>query len=395
MDTKNRKRIGLLLEYRGNWLGGVYYILNIIKALNHLSDEEKPELVIFHDDNSEQFLSLIKYPYQERVQIEFKNQYKDYIKSWVNRKDFYLERLLEENLDGLFPVNDMPVETDHNNTIVVSWFPDLQHKFHPEYFTKANLVLREMRLKLLLKNGNNLVVSSEDTKNHFEKFYKIQSGFNFKVLPFVSMLDDFTIPEFSVIQKKYKDIPEKFFVVSNQFYEHKNHITVLKALQLLKEKGENITVVFTGRMEDHRNPDYINKLKNYIEKNSLESTALFVGLIPREDQLSLLNNAVAVIQPSLFEGWSTLVEDAKALKLQIIVSDIDVHLEQLGEKGCFFKRKDEKDLADKILQYWNGTIVHHDIFNSYTDHIKAFGNKFISMFSRENDSDNNPQKRTT
>jgi len=383
MDTRNRKRIGLLLEYRGNWLGGVYYILNIIKALNHLSDEEKPELVIFHDDNSKQFLDLIKYPYQNSVKIEFNNQYKDYIKSWVNRKDFFLDRLLEEELDGLFPVNDMPVETNHNGTIVVSWFPDLQHKFHPEYFTKANLVLREMRLKLLLKNGNNLVVSSEDTKRHFEKFYKIQDGFNFKVLPFVSMLDDFQIPEFSLILKKY-EIPEKFFVVSNQFYEHKNHITVLKALHYLKEKGEHITVVFTGRMEDHRNPGYIDKLKNYIEKNNLESCALFVGLIPREDQLSLLRNAIAVIQPSLFEGWSTLVEDAKAFKLQIIVSDIDVHIEQLGEKGCFFSKKNEKELADRILQYWNSTIDQHDIFNSYTDHIKAFGNKFISMFSTDN-----------
>ena len=394
MDTRNRKRIGLLLEYRGNWLGGVYYILNIIKSLDHLEDEEKPELVIFHDDKSEQFLKLIKYPYQNKVQIDFNNQYKDYIKSWVNRKDYFLNRLLEENLDGLFPLNDMPVETNHNGTIVVSWFPDLQHKFHPEYFSKANLVLREMRLKLLLKNGNNLVVSSEDTKHHFQKFYEIQPGFNFKVLPFVSMLDDFEIPTFSSMLKKY-DIPEKFFVVSNQFYEHKNHITVLKALNILKEKGEEITVIFTGRMEDHRNPDYINKLKNYIEKNELESTAKFVGLIPREDQLSLLSNAVAVIQPSLFEGWSTLVEDAKALQLQIIVSDIDVHLEQLGEKGCFFKKNDEQDLADKILQYSNGTIAQHDTFKTYQDHIKAFGNKFISMFANENESKNNARKQTT
>lgn len=391
MDTRDRKRIGLLLEYRGNWLGGVYYILNIIKALNHLYDEDKPELVIFYDDKSQQFLNLIKYPYLKKVQIEFRNQYKDYMKGWISRNDYFLSRLLEEELDGLFPVNDMPVETNHNGTIVVSWFPDLQHKFHPEYFSKTNLVLRELRLKLLLKNGNNLVVSSEDTKRHFEKFYKIQSGFNFRVLPFVSMLDDFEIPDFSLIQEKY-NLPKKFFVVSNQFYEHKNHITVLKALNLLKEKGQDITVVFTGRMEDHRNPGYINKLKNYLENNSLESSALFVGLIPRVDQLSLLKNAIAVIQPSLFEGWSTLVEDAKALKLQIIVSDIEVHLEQLGDKGCFFSRKSEKELADKILQYWNGTIEQHDIFDSYTDHIRAFGNKFLSIFSTEKNVVNKPGK---
>ena len=384
-NYRKRKRIGLLLEYRGGWLGGIYYILNIIKSLDYLEDEEKPELVLFYDDNSEPFLKQIKYPYQKTVKIDFQNQSKDYIKSWLSRKDFFLERLLQEKLDGLFPVNDMPVSTDHKETKVVSWFPDLQHKFHPEYFSRINLILRELRLKLLLRNGKNLVVSSEDTKRQFQKFYGIQPGFNCKVLPFVSILNDFKIPAISSIRKKY-ELPEKFFVVSNQFYEHKNHITVLEALNILKAQGEKVTVIFTGLMEDPRNPKFINKLKNYIDKNNLKSVAKFVGLIPRAEQLALLKNAVAVIQPSLFEGWSTLVEDAKALRLQIIVSNIDVHYEQLGNKGCFFRKNDAHDLANKILHYCSETITQHETFASYDEHIKAFGSQFISMFANGNES---------
>ena len=38
-----------------------------------------------------------------------------------------------------------------------------------------------------------------------------------------------------------------------------------------------------------------------------------LGFISRQDQLSLMRDAIAVIQPSLFEGWSTVVEDCKAI----------------------------------------------------------------------------------
>lgn len=381
MDKRDRKRIGLLLEYRQKWLGGVYYILNIIKAVNLLDDEVKPIFVIFYDSESEQFLDQIDYPYLQKIETSFDNKYADYLKAWTTRKDKYLDKLTGANqLDGLFPMNDLPVKTKNLKTKLVSWFPDLQHKFFPRYFTKKNLLLREYRLKLLLKNGNSLVVSSEDTKKEFEKFYSLKSSFKFSVLPFVSMVQDFDLPELDELLDKYK-LPEKFFVVSNQFYEHKNHKLVLQAINNLKETIDDLLVIFTGRMEDHRNPQHIETLKQTLLENKLEKHALFVGLIPRRDQLCLLKNSVAVIQPSKFEGWSTVVEDTKALQAQIIVSDIAVHLEQLGEKGHFFSRDDVHDLSDKMSSCWNDQVPSHGIFERYDEHIHIFGEKFLAIFN--------------
>ena len=36
------------------------------------------------------------------------------------------------------------------------------------------------------------------------------------------------------------------------------------------------------------------------------------------DQLRLMKESLGVIQPSLFEGWSTVIEDAKALNKKSI-----------------------------------------------------------------------------
>ena len=50
--------------------------------------------------------------------------------------------------------------------------------------------------------------------------------------------------------------------------------------------------------------------------------------ISREDQLGLMRDSLAVVQPSLFEGWGTVVEDAKTLGVQVLCSDIEIHHEE-------------------------------------------------------------------
>lgn len=75
---------------------------------------------------------------------------------------------------------------------------------------------------------------------------------------------------------------------------------------------------------------------------------LFLGLIPYQDVAALMQGAVAMINPSLFEGWSTTVEEAKSLGKRIILSNIPVHMEQNPERGLFFEPHNPEALADAI-----------------------------------------------
>jgi len=122
---------------------------------------------------------------------------------------------------------------------------------------------------------------------------------------------------------------DNYFICSNQFWKHKNHSIVLHALKILKDKGEKVFVVFTGKEHDYRNPHYFNGLTQEAKDLGIEDCISFLGFVDRSYQLALMQKASAVIQPSLFEGWSTVVEDAKALGVSIIASKIKVHEEQL------------------------------------------------------------------
>lgn len=379
MAIKTRKKIGILFNFSGSWLGGVYYVQNIIKALNFLGDDEKPEIIIFYKKELSNFALEIDYKYLTTVEWNFESVYKGFLKSWIYRKNVFVDQIINEyDLDGVYPLYDHPVSHKKvkGNAILAAWFPDLQHKFYPNYFNKLNLILRELRLKLILKNASTLVVSSFDVKNHFKKFYKIKTDFKIKVLQFVSIIDNFNV-DFNKIKIKY-NLPDEYFMVSNQFYEHKNHIILFKALGYLKSQNKNLKVVLTGKMEDYRNPVFIENLKQAINKDKIEDNIKMLGVIPREEQLCIMQNSKAIIQPSLFEGWSTVIEDAKSLQRPVICSNIPIHKEQLEDLGTYFNPSNYKELASLMEGFESTTNV--EIYDKYENRVTNFARNFLSIF---------------
>ncbi len=133
-------------------------------------------------------------------------------------------------------------------------------------------------------------------------------------------------------------------------WKHKNHALVLRALAALGP-GEGAPVVFTGREEDARDPAYGPSVKALAAELGVQDRARFLGFLPRGDQLGLIKGAVAVVQPSLCEGWSTVVEDAKALGRPVLASDIPVHREQLGRHALLFAPDDPQALAALLRAY--------------------------------------------
>ncbi|MES2778082.1 MAG: glycosyltransferase family 1 protein [Bacteroidota bacterium] len=379
MDTK-RKRIAILFTYVvQDWIGGGNYMASIVHALNTLPDTEKPMLLLVYNDISKQWAEHIDYPYLELSYQPVESVYKKYIKSYLTRTNQFIKDLIvRHDLDVVYPFNDYVGKIKTNVTCrYVAWFPDFQHKFYPAYFSKTNLWLRDFRLRRFVKKGTDLVLSSEDAASHLRHFYKIPPQLKVHVLPFVSMIDmDFL--NLDGVLKKY-NVPAKYFIVSNQFYKHKNHKVVFDAIVNLKAKQDDFLVVFTGKMEDYRNPQYIDELLAIIKNNGLEANVRMLGVIPRKDQLWLMKNSLAVIQPSTFEGWSTVVEDAKTIQQQIILSNINVHQEQMGDRAFYFELHDAAGLAVIMEQFITGQVTPKPLFTNYDERVRLFASRFAGL----------------
>jgi len=71
-------------------------------------------------------------------------------------------------------------------------------------------------------------------------------------------------------------------------------------------------------------------------------------------RLVIAGACVAMINPSLYEGWSTSVEEAKSMGKTILLSNIAVHREQAPVRGLFFDPRNVEELAEKLWKTWTG-----------------------------------------
>lgn len=343
-QANSRLKLGILFNFASSWMGGIMYILNLIKSLDLLDDQDKPEITLFHTAELKHFVDEISYPYLKPVQCSFPSVAAGNIKSWLLRKNVFYDHLIEKyEVDTLYPAKNFPVR-NRNRTKVVAWYADLQHKYYPEFFSKMIILHRNIRLHFMLRFASDLVVSSEAVKDDFSKFFELRKALNIHVFHFTSINDDFEEMDFKDLKEKYQ-LPDQYYMVSNQFHKHKNHKVLLLALSRLKEKGIKIHLAITGKFPRASDSPYLAELHRIIEENGLHDQISLLGIIPRGDQINLMRWSQAVLQPSLFEGWSTVIEDAISLQVPVIASNLPVNMEQLKEHGSYFEPHDADQLA--------------------------------------------------
>lgn len=381
-----RIKIGLLYEYNVNWIGGTYYVENIIHALNLIDDLYKPEIFIFttEDKSYVRLKENINYPYLYRGYYPKYNLFERIVnKLW---RLFHSTNLIQKNISDFKFLGFNPAECFHKNQIY--WIPDFQDLYQLDFFSESE---RKGRINFhlnLTSQEKHVVFSSEDSKKDFLKFYPEAKSKTY-VLSFAVTHPEYESLDFETLKQKYQ-LPEKYFLCPNQFWIHKNHLLLLKAIKILKDKGVNIYVAFTGKEYEYRNPNHFDSLLMFVEENGLKDNVNFLGFIERRHQLKIMSKAICVIQPSLFEGWSTVIEDAKAMNQFVLASNLAVHKEQLKFNALFFDPNNELELSNVISGFLESK---NDItILDYKQNIRDFGNNFLNIVKSISTSPSNLRK---
>ncbi len=349
------------------WGGGVDFIRLIVNALVLKSKEQNLtiHLLIPDDRKLTHILDLfsmmarifthnkqdsIRKNQDFEIILRYRNEFQNINRSlkvvtYYNSKRGLIHCLKKNKFDALLPVlffwgKDFPIPW-------IGYWADFQHKYYPEYFTSDECLERDIVLATTLRDTNAVIVNSKAVKNDIDKFYPYHQCRIF-VLPFAPHPMDSWLNGTDVkIKEKYR-LPERFFLISNQLWIHKSHITAFEALANMKDKS--IHIVCTGHVHDYRFPRYFNDLKEKIKSLNIEKRVHFLGYIPKMDQISIMKEAVAVLQPTLFEGGpgGGAVHDAIALGIPAVVSDIPVNLEIEEANVFFFKSGSSEDMAKKM-----------------------------------------------
>jgi glycosyltransferase involved in cell wall biosynthesis len=351
-------RVGFIGYNNMSWLGGINYLKNLLFAINNLKDQNI-EAYIFFERNADPSVIEIFKEYANCIFLTFDSPRPLFAKilTRISGRNHFLNYYVGKyKIDVIshLKFNEIGIKTK-----IIGWIPDFQHLYLPEMFNENELNLRDIYFRELILGSDRMIVSSHDALKDCISFEKLCIG-KTKVLHFVSQIDNEVYrdePEFrKKIFEKFR-LPEKYFFLPNQFWKHKNHTVVFKAIELLKRQGTDITLVCSGNFQAFENAGYIDSLLQLMKDLQIEGNVILLGMISYLEVQMLMRYSVSVINPSYFEGWSSSVEECKSMGKNMIVSDMPVHKEQNPPETFYFNPDDEKDLAEKMkkkLELYSG-----------------------------------------
>jgi len=346
-------RVGFIGAVSKEWMGGLNYFKNLLFALKSLETKELEVFVFVGKKTDVEIKNMFK---KNATVIEdsiFDRKSLKWFLMKVEQKIFKTNLLLEKALKKYnTQILSHASVTNLKQIKTINWIPDFQHLHLPQMFSKKEIKNRNQGFMNIIKGSDLVVLSSYDALKDL-KYFAPEYENKVRVLQFVSQVDEkyFELSEDDkeVILEKY-NLPIEFYYIPNQFWKHKNHLIVFQAIKKFKDEGIKICVVCSGQLADYRNKNYINEIQTFINKNKLHENIKLLGLIDYKDVFALIKFSQAVINPSLFEGWSSTVEECKSVGKNMILSDLEVHKEQYP-KATFFGRNNVESLENVLKNY--------------------------------------------
>ena len=345
-------RVGFIVpDSDDSWLGCTNYYRNLLSALTILDHRRVQPVVFTGSDDTFDHLQGVEVIHTKWLQSEGAARvvWKMSRRVALARDAILAFMLARHDIDVLSHFGSLGSGA-HIRTI--GWIADFQHVYLPDFFNAKELRRRNKLFKAICEKCDRVVVSSEAALHDLLAFSPGVIAKS-RVLQFVPEVDLASLKKpLEALEHEY-DFKGPYFLLPHQFWVHKNHRVVVLALAELQKMGVEVTVLATGKTEDYRHVRHFVELMAQVRQLGVTRQFRVLGVIPYADLMDLMRCSIAVINPSLFEGWSTSIEEAKVLRKPVLLSNLRVHREQTPEFATYFEPTDSAALAQAMIAVMN------------------------------------------
>lgn len=219
---------------------------------------------------------------------------------------------------------------------------DISPIVHKEWFSKKYALWYQFITPSILKKSKKIITISEFSKSEILRVYKIDEK-KIKVI-YNGFQKMYRIIEFGnqENEKIRNSIPGNYFLYVGTIEPRKNINIILKAWEkYMKAKKDNFLVIIGSKDSGKVFAEY------KLEKNN--NNIIIKGYVPNEEMPYYYGNALALIYPSLYEGFGLPPLEAIACGTNIIISDIPVHKEIYKNIAFYFNPHNYNELLEIMI----------------------------------------------
>lgn len=237
---------------------------------------------------------------------------------------------------------------------------DLQHRLQPEFpEVSANGVWksREYMYRHGSRSATLILADSEVGKEDILNFYGplgVEPE-RVKVLPFLPanyLVVDVPERERRRIRTKYS-LPERYLFYPAQFWPHKNHIGIIRALGLLRQRHDlRVPVVFCGSHSGEIREQAFREVMSASCSLDVDREIHYLGYVPDKEMSALYAEAEGLIMPTFFGPTNIPVLEAWAFGCPVITSNLRGIREQTGDAAVLVDPSSPESIASGIHQVW-------------------------------------------
>jgi glycosyltransferase involved in cell wall biosynthesis len=226
---------------------------------------------------------------------------------------------------------------------------DLQHLHLPEYFTARERLGREGTYRAFCAQAQTVVMMTRWGKDDLTTHYDLPRT-KVCVVPGASVLDAYAEPTGADIDaaRARLALPEQFAFFPAQTFPHKNHLTLLEALAIARDRlGTTIPLVASG----HQN-DFFPRIARRVSDLHLDTQVQFVGFVRPVELRALYRMARCMVFPSSFEGWGLPVVEAFQEGTPVACADATSLPEVAGDAALLFPADSPTEMAEQLVRLW-------------------------------------------
>jgi glycosyltransferase involved in cell wall biosynthesis len=223
--------------------------------------------------------------------------------------------------------------------------PDIQHETFPEFFTPELLAWRRETYRKTIERATRILTESEFSRREIIERLGADPE-RVKVTYLASTLDPAgPTPDLAELRDRL-GLPETYIYYPACAWPHKNHRRLFEALAALNRRlARPLDLVLTGGAVEGG-----VDLEKTARRLGIEDNIHHVGYLAKEDLPGLYAGSLALVFPSLFEGFGLPPVEAMAMGCPVLASTAACLPEICGDAGVFFDPEQPDELCELLFE---------------------------------------------